>query len=145
MLWTGFFPFSREQDTAAFSYEDQIDPELALERVRELNRIQDSITQSLLLETIGETREVLVDSIKDGRATTRSFDSAPEIDGVIFVDGDFKRGDILTVEITDVLGVDRLAVVREADSPSVIEEVESPAVIQDLKSPSVIQSEAKNL
>lgn len=109
MMWTGFFPFSLEQDTAAFNYDDQIDPELALERVRELNRIQDSITQSLLLETIGETRSVLVDSIKDGRATTRGFDSAPEIDGVIYVDGDFKSGDILNVEITDVLGVDRQA------------------------------------
>lgn len=109
MLWTGFFPFSLEQDTAAFNYEDQIEPELALERVRELNRIQDSITQSLLLESIGETRSVLVDSIDGKRATTRGFDSAPEIDGVIYVDGDFKRGDILNVEISDVLGVDRQA------------------------------------
>ena len=109
MLWTGFFPFSLEQDTAAFNYEDQIDPELALERVRELNRIQDSITQSLLLESIGETRSVIVDSVDDKRATTRGFDSAPEIDGVIYVDGDFKRGDILNVEISDVLGVDRQA------------------------------------
>lgn len=109
MLWTGFFPFSLEQDTAAFNYEDQIDPELALERVRELNRIQDSITQSLLLESIGETRSVLVDSVDGERATSRGFDSAPEIDGVIYVDGDFKRGDILNVEISDVLGVDRQA------------------------------------
>ena len=109
MLWSGFFPFSLEQDTAAFNYDDQIDPELALERVRELNRIQDSITQSLLLESIGETRSVLVDSIDGQRATSRGFDSAPEIDGVIYVDGDFKRGDILNVEISDVLGVDRQA------------------------------------
>lgn len=111
MLWTGFFPYSHEQDTTAYGYEDQIDPELALERVRELNRIQDSITQRLLLETIGEKRSVLVDEIdENGRATVRGFDSAPEIDGVIYVNNaQFARGEMIEIEITDVLGVDRLA------------------------------------
>lgn len=109
LLWTGFFPYSHEKDTTAFNYSDQIDHELALERVRELNRVQDSITQRILLDTIGEKRSVLVDDIsKENRATVRGFDAAPEIDGVMYIDNtNVQKGDILEVKITDVLGVDR--------------------------------------
>lgn len=111
LLWTGFFPYSHEEDTTAFTYTDQIEHELALERVRELNRIQDSITQGILLESVGEIRSVLVDEISpDAKATVRGFDSAPEIDGVIYVENiEVSKGDVIKVEITDVLGVDRLA------------------------------------
>ena len=38
LLWTGFFPYSHEKDTAAFDYSDQIDSELAGQRTRELSR-----------------------------------------------------------------------------------------------------------
>lgn len=110
LLWTGFFPFSLEKDTAAYTYDDQIDHELALERVRELNRIQENITQSVLLDSIGDRRSALVDSInEDNRATLRGFDSAPEIDGVLYLENsNHSIGDVVNVEITDVLGVDRL-------------------------------------
>lgn len=109
IMWAGYFPYSHEQDTTAYNYGDQIDQELALERVRELNRIQDGITQNLLLNTIGETRLALVDEVSSERATLRAYDSAPEIDGVLYLENsDSSKGDILEVEITDLLGVDRL-------------------------------------
>jgi tRNA A37 methylthiotransferase MiaB len=113
ITWAGYFPFSLEQDTAAYNYDNQIDPELARERVRELQRIQDVVTQNALLETVGQKRRVLIDSIEQSTATTRGFDSAPEIDGVIHVNIEgtpVRRGEMIDVEITDVTGVDRQSV-----------------------------------
>lgn len=112
LLWTGFFPYSHEKDTTAFTYDDQIDPDLAQMRVRELQRAQESITQRLLLDSVGETRRVIVDSVTDGVAKTRGFDSAPEIDGLILIEkvsDTVRPGDFLDVSIADVSGVDRHA------------------------------------
>jgi ribosomal protein S12 methylthiotransferase len=111
LTWTGFFPYSHEKDTTAYSYDDQIDPDLAQERTRELQRAQDEITQSMLLSTVGDTYSVLVDSIANGVTTARGFDSAPEIDGVIKIDeaSGLSASDVVNVEIIDVEGVDRHA------------------------------------
>ena len=64
----------------------------------------------MLLDSIGDRRSALVDSInEDNRATLRGFDSAPEIDGVLYLENsNHSIGDVVNVEITDVLGVDRL-------------------------------------
>ena len=114
LLWTGFFPYSHEKDTAAFDYSDQIDSELAGQRTRELSRLQDEITQNLLLKSAGERQQVLIDSIDDddGIARARSFESAPEIDGLILIQDPpsaLAKGDNVEVEIIDVSGVDRNA------------------------------------
>ena len=113
LTWTGFFPYSHEKDTTAYTYTDQIEGELAQMRTRELQRAQDHITQRLLLSTVGSHQRVMVDSMNtSGSLTTRGFDSAPEIDGVIHVDTQgsmYSRGDFIDVEITEVSGVDRHA------------------------------------
>ena len=113
LLWTGFFPYSHEQDTAAFDYADQIDSELAGQRTRELSRIQDDVTQKLLLESVGDRQTVLIDSVeKDGTCKARSFESAPEIDGLVLIESSLEpleKGNIVQVEIADVSGVDRNA------------------------------------
>ena len=115
LTWTGFFPYSHEKDTAAYTYSDQVDPELAQTRTRELQRAQDSITQRLLLESVGTTQKIMIDSVSaDGLINGRGFDSAPEIDGVIYArneNGSNGPGDFLEVEITEVSGVDRHGIV----------------------------------
>lgn len=110
LTWTGFFPYSHEKDTTAFNYDNQIEPELAQMRTRELSRVQDEITQNLLLDTIGSRLSVMVDKIDQDKITTRGFDSAPEIDGVIYLDSNNVNAEIgqeVEVEIVEVSGVDR--------------------------------------
>lgn len=110
LTWTGFFPYSHERDTTAYTYDNQIDAELATERTRELQRAQDVISQRLLLETIDNEVSVLVDGLEDGVVQARGFDSAPEIDGNIRIEGTLcSPGDFLTVTIDDVHGMDRYA------------------------------------
>ena len=109
LLWTGFFPYSHEKDTTAYDYENQIDAELAQLRVRELQRVQDEITQKLLIETVGTELNVLVDSTTDSISIARGYDSAPEIDGVVKIEKELVKGNEYKVEIIGVEGVDRYA------------------------------------
>ena len=64
--WAGFFPFSNEEGTHAAGLEDQVAPELALERLRECAELQDAITAAKRDRLIGEVHSVLVDSAGAG-------------------------------------------------------------------------------
>jgi ribosomal protein S12 methylthiotransferase len=103
--WAGFFTFSEEKGTLAATLDDKVDHELALERLREANALQDSITASKRRELIGNTVSVLVDAIGTGR----TFREAPEIDGVVSVDSNFGIGTTHDVRVFDAIGPDLVA------------------------------------
>jgi ribosomal protein S12 methylthiotransferase len=103
--WCGFFAYSREEGTYAADLEGAVDPGLMEERLAELRELQDEITARRRDALIGSTVEVLVDSPGVGR----SHREAPEIDGVVHVDGALTVGDIVEVEIVDALGPDLVA------------------------------------
>lgn len=50
---------------------------------------------------IGRTLQVLIDDVDDEGAIGRSYADAPEIDGLVFLNGEYdvKPGDIVTVRI----------------------------------------------
>jgi len=103
--WAGFFAFSPEEGTYATTLPAPVDPELALERLRECAAVQDAITSRRRAALIGTTTTVLVDRAGVGR----SHREAPEIDGIIRVtDGasDAPVGRFVEVEITGVAGTD---------------------------------------
>jgi ribosomal protein S12 methylthiotransferase len=62
---------------------------------------QAKISAAKLKARVGKTYDVLVDAVQDGTAVTRSQAEAPEIDGVIYVEGakDLKPGDFIRVRI----------------------------------------------
>jgi ribosomal protein S12 methylthiotransferase RimO len=84
--WVGLFPYSPEEGTPSATFEDQVDPDAAMERLRHLQAVQDDITHAKNAAQIGKTLEVLVDQVEDGQAVGRSYRHAPEIDGVILLD-----------------------------------------------------------
>ena len=79
--------------------------ELALERLREVSELQDSITLRLREALVGQTREVLIDA----PGSARSFSEAPDIDGIIIVPESLAVGEFHTVRITETLGFDLVA------------------------------------
>jgi len=110
--WAGFFPFSNEVGTHAAGLEDQVAPELALERLRECAELQDAITAAKRDRLIGEVRRVLVDAPGQGRTVHE----APEIDGIVHLPADLPVGGLVDLVITGAEGPDlhgRPALVRE--------------------------------
>lgn len=103
--WAGFFAYSNEEGTYSHALEDQVDRSLALERLNELSEIQDGITRRKRMGMIGRELRVLTDRTHRGR----SFAEAPEIDGIIDIDGTFAIGEFIDVRIVDNNGPDLVA------------------------------------
>jgi len=103
--WAGFFPYSREEGTAAAEMDDQIPADEIGERIRYIQNIQDEITFEKNAATVGSTVRVLVDQVEDGQAVGRSYREAPEIDGVILLDkgepGEWVNATIIGAYATD--------------------------------------------
>ena len=79
-------------------------------RTRELTQIQDEITAEKNGEMLGEVVSVLVDQVEDGVPVGRSFREAPDIDGLITLDGGLPR-EWVTAEITGSYGTDLVGAV----------------------------------
>ena len=104
--WCGFFAFSREEGTYAYSLEDQVDKALMNERLLELSELQDSIVSAKRDEIIGEDVDILVDEV----GIARSFREAPEIDGIIKVSSHLPVGEFANVKIVEAIGTDVVAI-----------------------------------
>jgi ribosomal protein S12 methylthiotransferase len=110
--WAGFFPFSREEGTAAAALDGEVDAAVMREWLRDCADVQEPVTTAQRLALVGSAVDVLVDGRDDtdGRLIGRSHREAPEIDGVVRIDGDAKPGDIVRCRLTDVEGPDLDAV-----------------------------------
>lgn len=85
--WSGFFPYSAEDGTTAATLPNQVPHDEISERLRYLQAIQDDITAAANAAMVGTTLDVLIDQVEDGQPVGRSFREAPEIDGMILVEG----------------------------------------------------------
>ncbi len=109
--WCGFFAYSPEEGTHAFTLDGAVDRRLMNERLAELREMQDDITASRRDDMIGRTVRVLVDSV----GVARSVREAPEIDGIIHIGHDVRVGQFTDVLIVDALGPDLVADGGEMD------------------------------
>ena len=120
--WAGFFPYSREEGTAAAALDGIVADELMHDRLSECSAVQDPITAAARDALVGSTIEVLIDTVDDeGVLVGRSHREAPEIDGVVRIRGDavFARpGAMVSARVLDALGPDLdaepIAVVTDA-------------------------------
>jgi ribosomal protein S12 methylthiotransferase len=103
--WCGFFAYSPEEGTHAYTLDGAVAKTLMAERLAELREMQDRITAARRDDLIGATVEVLVDEAGVGR----TFREAPEIDGVVLVSELLEVGAFHTVTITDAMGPDLVA------------------------------------
>ena len=109
--WCGFFAYSPEEGTHAYTLDGAVDRRLMNERLAELREMQDDITGSRRDDLIGRTVRVLVDSV----GVARSVREAPEIDGIIHIGNDLPVGQFTDVLIVDALGPDLVADGGEMD------------------------------
>lgn len=104
----GCFRFSPEEDTPAYSMENQIDEETKARREEILMDIQYSVTEDANRERVGKIYDTVIDFEEDGKYIGRSYLDAPEIDGGIIVSSDKELtiGDFVKVKITGFDGYD---------------------------------------
>ncbi|MDD2699830.1 MAG: 30S ribosomal protein S12 methylthiotransferase RimO [Sideroxydans sp.] len=97
----GAFKYSPVEGAAANALPDHIDPEEQEERLARLMYLQEEISAEKLAKKVGQTMTVLVDDVDEQGSIARSAADAPEIDGLVYIDGeDLEVGEFVTVKIT---------------------------------------------
>jgi ribosomal protein S12 methylthiotransferase len=104
--WAGFFTFSSEAGTYANDLDSPVAHELALERLREVSELQDSITAKKRDALVGTRQMLLIDA----PGVARSVRECPEIDGVVHVPKTLMVGSMVEGEIVASSGTDLEAV-----------------------------------
>lgn len=96
----GAFVFSREPGTPSFEMEDQVGFATKRRRFDQLMTLQQGISQARNDSWVGRSLRVLVEDEQEGWLVGRSHRDAPEIDGLVFVDGKAERGSIIETKVT---------------------------------------------
>ena len=108
--YAGFFPYSREPNTASFFMKKQVPEFIKRRRLKKITKIQNDIVTEKAKEKIGQTVEVLVDSFdpQTGEYMGHSQKMSPLVDfNVKFVDnGNVKCYTYVKVKIYDFDGND---------------------------------------
>ncbi len=100
----GVFKYSKEENTPAFGFRDQVRESVKKERYRELMTLARSISKSEKEKIPGSVLDVIVDGFdsKSGMYVGRSYMDAPEIDSCVYFDSDhdtLMSGSIVKVRI----------------------------------------------
>lgn len=98
----GAFAYSAVDGAAANALPDPVPEALKQERLARFMEVQARISAARLQDKIGQTMLVLVDDVDAENAVGRSMADAPEIDGVVYLEGGagLLPGDLVEVEIT---------------------------------------------
>lgn len=114
----GAFAYSREEDTPAYDFEDQIDEQTKEDRYSIIMQTQAEIAQSLNEEKIGEVFTVLTEGYDPAVHAYygRTEADAPDIDSKVYFESDkkLKEGSFVKVRITDSLEYDLYGVAENA-------------------------------
>ena len=113
----GTFQFSFEPGTTSEPLGDPVPAEVKQSRYEQLMELQQGISMQVNQSYVGKTLNVLVEGRDKGIAIGRSYRDAPEIDGMVFIEGDAAIGDIVPVKITGAMAYDLTGVL----APSLIQ------------------------
>src|SRR3990167_7181109 len=104
----GCFAYSAVDGAAANSLADPVPESLKQERLARFMEVQEAISAAKLKSKIGRLETVLVDSVEGDEAVGRTSADAPDIDGVVYLEGaeGLMPGDLVEVQITDADGHD---------------------------------------
>ena len=99
----GCFAYSPVEGATANALSGAVPEEVKQDRVARLMALQAEISTAKLQRKIGKTLTVLVDEVDEEGAVGRSKADAPEIDGLVFIEGavGLQPGDFVEVEIVD--------------------------------------------
>jgi ribosomal protein S12 methylthiotransferase len=102
----GAFQFSFEPGTSSEPLGDPIPDEVKQERYEQLMLLQQGISLERNQEFVGKNLPVLVEGQGKGVSLGRSYRDAPEIDGMVIIEGKAPLGAMLPVRITGAMTYD---------------------------------------
>jgi len=102
----GAFQFSFESGTASEALGDPIPAAVKEARTQRLMELQQSISLQINQSCVGQTLDVLIEGRDKAIAIGRSYRDAPEIDGLVLVEGKAEIGSIIPVKITGAMAYD---------------------------------------
>lgn len=107
----GAFTFSFEQGTSSEPLGDPVPEEEKQMRLSRLMKLQETISLRRNQALIGKRLDVLIEGTGDGISIGRSYRDAPEIDGLVIIDGELTIGEIRPVLVSGAMTHDLSAVI----------------------------------
>jgi ribosomal protein S12 methylthiotransferase len=97
----GIFNYSHEENTHAYSVEDNVPEEVKQERSDEIMALQQGISEELNQAKIGKTYKVMVDRKESGFFVGRTEHDSPEVDNEVLIPAEqyARQGDFVQVKI----------------------------------------------
>jgi ribosomal protein S12 methylthiotransferase len=108
----GAFQFSFEPGTTSEPLGDPIPAEVKQARYETLMERQASISLQKNQAQVSKTLKVLIEGVGDGLSLGRSYRDAPEIDGMVILEGELPVGEMIPARITGAMTYDLSAVVE---------------------------------
>jgi ribosomal protein S12 methylthiotransferase len=99
----GAFPFSFEPGTASEPLGDSVSPDTKEERIGRLMELQEKISLANNQHFVGQEMAVLVEGSDGDISIGRSYRDAPEIDGLVILNGVADIGKIVNVRISGAM------------------------------------------
>jgi ribosomal protein S12 methylthiotransferase len=115
----GAFTYSFEPGTPSADLSDQLPDEIKRERYEQLMALQQPISLGKNQALVGNTLDVLVEGQGDGLTVGRTYRDAPEIDGLVMIEGDVPVGEFAPVRVTSAMEYDLIGTV-DVHKPHVI-------------------------
>jgi tRNA A37 methylthiotransferase MiaB len=108
---TGVFGYSDEDGTEAAGFADKLDADEVRARVAHVGDLVEELTAQRAEQRVGETVEVLVESVADGEGVGRAAQQGPEVDGTttLLEATDVTVGDLVVATVVGSEGVDLVA------------------------------------
>lgn len=99
----GCFKYSPVEGAKANELPDPVAEEVQEERFQRFMELQQRVSIRKLARKVGQEMLVLIDEVDEEGATGRSFADAPEIDGLVYLNGEtgLKPGDLVKVRIDE--------------------------------------------
>ena len=115
----GTFQFSFEEGTTSAPLGDPVPASVKQVRFEHLMELQQGISMQINQSYVGKTLDVLVEGFDNGISVGRSYRDAPEIDGLVFIEGKLELGQIVPVRITGAMAYDLTGVPAAKKSDTV--------------------------
>ena len=96
----GTFIYSSEEGTPAADLPDQVPDEVKEARYEQVMARQQAISLACNQAMLGRTVETLVEGAGDGISVGRTYRDAPEIDGLLIIEGEVSPGEMQPATIT---------------------------------------------